>query len=146
KERVQEFLPGCAVSWHVVPTIPPGRGGKFRHSLSEVPFHLNEIRRATIAPARNIGNIEPYRLVASPGSGSDDESLLKLDWNEGTHPPPRGVIDRVVQAASSGSTLNWYPDLHAERLKDAIARYAGVARENVGLFVGSDGALDYVAK
>jgi histidinol-phosphate aminotransferase len=108
-----------------------------------VPFHLNEIRRATIAPARNIGDIEPYRLTTS--QATSDAASLKLDWNEGLPPPP-AVVERIQQATAAGHTLNWYPDSAARTLRDAIARYVGTPADHLEVFVGSDGAFDYIAR
>jgi histidinol-phosphate aminotransferase len=146
RSKVQEFLPGCAVEWKTVTAIMPGPGGKFRHSISEVPFHLNEIRSNRIAPARNIGNIQPYRLATSDEAKMRAENSLKLDWNEGTVSPPASVVKKIQEAIASHNMLNWYPDIHTEGLREKIAAYVGTAPGYVEIFAGSDGALDYVAK
>lgn len=45
KDKVKSFLPGCQIIWQKLDCIPPGKGGKFRHSVSEVPLKLNQLRK-----------------------------------------------------------------------------------------------------
>lgn len=123
KENVQGFLPGCNVIWHVVENIDVGPGGKLRHSMSEVPYHLNEIRSSRIAPNRHIGNIAPYKLTSSHKALEERGASLKLDWNEGTIQPPQPVIDAVLKAIGQQNFLNWYPDITHDVLKKEISSF-----------------------
>lgn len=146
QDEVQKFLPGCTVNWHVVDIIKSGSGGKFRHSMSEVPFHLNEIRGNKVAPTRGVGNIAPYRVTSSQRALERRCSALKLDWNEGTISPPSNVTDKVLSLIKEKNYLNWYPDITHTELKNNLSRFNNIDVENVEVFVGSDGALDYIAK
>lgn len=44
KTKVKKALPGCVVKWKEVNRIPVGPGGKFRHSISNIKFDLNNLR------------------------------------------------------------------------------------------------------
>jgi hypothetical protein len=67
KAQVQQFVPGATVHWHVVPEIVPGKGGKLRHTISEVPFAFNEnrdtpLREAAIERVR-VDQLKPHEEV-----------------------------------------------------------------------------------
>lgn len=145
KQRVENFLPKCKVQWQIVDRIKPGKGGKFRHSVSEVPFSLNQIRSEFISPAYNIGNIAPYKAVKSSAYNYRN-TALKLDWNEGSILPPTNVIKKIEQKINEKNFLNWYPNLDQTKLKHSIANFVKIDAKNIEIFNGSDGALDYIAR
>ncbi|PIW36748.1 MAG: hypothetical protein COW24_03625 [Candidatus Kerfeldbacteria bacterium CG15_BIG_FIL_POST_REV_8_21_14_020_45_12] len=43
-DQVKQFVRGGTVHWEVVQSIVPGKGGKLRHTISEVPYELNANR------------------------------------------------------------------------------------------------------
>src|SRR5262249_10312386 len=64
QRQVQEFLPDCTVQWRVVDEIPRGPGGKLRHSVSEVPVALNQIRTDAIPPNDALKRLKPYQVTS----------------------------------------------------------------------------------
>jgi len=61
---------------------------------------------------------------------------LKLDANEA--PPPSPAVREAVQRAVASVALERYPDPHARRLKDAIARRTGARASDLLVGAGSD--------
>lgn len=66
-----------------------------------------------------------------------DSCPVNLDANEAPHGPPEPVRARIA-AALADVELNRYPDPSADRLRRAVARYAGVSDDQILLGVGSD--------
>ncbi|MFH2021032.1 MAG: histidinol-phosphate transaminase [archaeon] len=145
KKKVSDYLPDSNIDWWIVDKIPVGKGGKFRHSISEVPLSLNEIRSGIVAPARYILDIKPYKVVPQKAF-SDRQNSMKLDWNEGTISPPKEIVDGLCEFIRSKNAINWYPDISHDKIKEEIAKYVELSKEYIEVFVGSDGALDYLAK
>ena len=90
----------------------------------------------------NIRRLEPYRCARD-----DYEEGVLLDANENAFGPvvqtcpgggPRGAVVR----AACGLDLHRYPCPYQKDVKDAVARFRGVARENVFVGVGSDECID----
>jgi histidinol-phosphate aminotransferase len=77
-----------------------------------------------------------------PGEQPKLPNLVKLNTNEN----PYGPSPRVIQAiqAELGDNLRLYPDPNADRLKQAIAAYHGVAPRQVFVGNGSDEVLAHV--
>ncbi len=69
----------------------------------------------------------------------DDGTWLKLNTNESPLPPSPDVAAAVMEAASG---LRRYPDPFGEPLRSALARYHGVAPEQVLVVNGADQAID----
>ena len=72
------------------------------------------------------------------------ESILKLDWNEGTIPPPPSVAAAMIAHIQSagGHYLKWYPQLSGgPELQAELADYCGVREDNILVTNGSDDAL-----
>ena len=82
-----------------------------------------------------VRSLTPY----VPGEQPKVNQLIKLNTNES----PYGPSPRAVEAmrAEIGDNLRLYPDPNADRLKDAIAGYCDVARDNVFVGNGSDEVL-----
>ncbi len=78
----------------------------------------------------NILTLEPYHSARE----KIQEGVL-LDANENPH-----------SQEWQGVGLNRYPDPYQRKLREAIARYLGVARDNVVAGVGSDEILDWIFK
>ena len=146
KREVSKFLPNCKIEWYIRDKIAYGKGGKFRHSISEIPIFLNQIRSNLIMPAKDIGNIKPYTVTSTQSALKDRIRSLKLDWNEGTISPPKQVINGLIDFIKSQNSLNWYPDIDSTHLRDEIGKFLNLPQDNIDVFVGSDGALDYIAK
>lgn len=72
------------------------------------------------------------------------QSILKLDWNEGTIPPPPSVAAAMIAHIQSagGTYLKWYPHLAGgDALRTELASYCGVGGDNLIITNGSDDAL-----
>ena len=81
-----------------------------------------------------VGTLTPY----IPGEQPKLTQLTKLNTNENPYPPSPKVIEAIQQEAAN---LRLYPDPNADRLKDAIARYHGIAAGQVFVGNGSDEVL-----
>ncbi len=103
---------------------------------------------APVQVATHVANVRAYepvssldRILARPW-----QEPLKLDWNESTIPPSPKVAEAIQEFMARGGNLNWYPDLHAARLVEALAEYTGRQRDQILVTNGSDDALDLLCK
>ena len=147
KHEVQRFLPGCTIIWNEVGAISRGAGGKLRHSISEVPIALNQIRTDAIPPSEALKRLKPYQVTSVQDALflDDKDSVLKLDWNECTIPPAGGVKRRIVEFLST-DRVNWYADANQTEIRQEIAKYVGLEAPHVRVYGGSDSALDHVIR
>lgn len=83
----------------------------------------------------HVGNLTPY----VPGEQPRIERLVKLNTNENPYPPSPRVLDAI--RAEAGERLRLYPDPQSTALKEALARYHGVAPNEVFVGNGSDEVL-----
>jgi len=74
-----------------------------------------------------------------PGEQPKDSQYIKLNTNENPY-PPSATVQQAIQAASDNS-LRLYPDPNADELKQAIANYYQVDKQNVFVGNGSDEVL-----
>ena len=74
-----------------------------------------------------------------PGEQPKDTRYIKLNTNENPY-PPSATVQQAIQAAS-GDALRLYPDPNADELKQAIANYYHVDRQNIFVGNGSDEVL-----
>jgi histidinol-phosphate aminotransferase len=74
-----------------------------------------------------------------PGEQPKVANLIKLNTNENPYPPSPLVLQAMQQAVGEG--LRLYPDPDASALKQAIADYYGVERQQVFVGNGSDEVL-----
>ena len=82
-----------------------------------------------------VHSLTPY----VPGEQPKLPNLVKLNTNENPYgPSPRAV---AAMQAELGDNLRLYPDPGAERLKNAIAKRFGLAKEQVFVGNGSDEVL-----
>jgi len=97
--------------WQEVEAIACGAGVKLRHSISELPIALNQIRTDAIQPSEALKRVKPYQVTSVQDALflDDKDSVLKLDWNECTIPPASGVKKRIVEFLAS-DRVNWYAD------------------------------------
>lgn len=77
-----------------------------------------------------------------PGEQPKIANLVKLNTNENPYPPSPKAI--AAMQAALGDGLRLYPDPNADLLKEAIARFYGLARQEVFVGNGSDEVLAHV--
>lgn len=77
-----------------------------------------------------------------PGEQPKLTNLVKLNTNENPYGPSPAVLAAIQSAAAD--TLRLYPDPNAEALKDKLASYHGVQRNQVFVGNGSDEVLGLV--
>lgn len=83
--------------------------------------------------------VEPIDVVARR-LGIPEEQIAKLDGNEN----PYGPSPKVAAALAGYGYYHIYPDPAQRRVREAVARYAGVSPEQVILGNGSDELLSLV--
>ncbi|MDR0949301.1 MAG: aminotransferase class I/II-fold pyridoxal phosphate-dependent enzyme [Lachnospiraceae bacterium] len=83
----------------------------------------------------NIRNVVPYVAGEQPKSSG----VLKLNTNESPYPPAPGVA--VAAATLDGDKLKLYPDASIGDLKQGLATYYHLQKEQVFVGVGSDDVL-----
>ena len=83
----------------------------------------------------NLIKIEPYVAGEQP----DKKDFIKLNANENPYPPAPAVQEVLAKFRAEG--LKKYPDANAKPLAEAIAKRAGLKRENVFVGNGSDDVL-----
>ncbi len=83
----------------------------------------------------NLIKIEPYVAGEQP----DKTDFIKLNANENPYPPAPRVAEVIARFNAEG--LKKYPDADAKPLAAAIAKRAGLSRENVFVGNGSDDVL-----
>lgn len=72
-------------------------------------------------------------------------SVMKLDSNESSLAPSPLVIGRLTEFIQK-SPLNWYPDIHSEKLVEALAHYTGLSMDHIQTYNGSDNALETICR
>lgn len=77
-----------------------------------------------------------------PGEQPKLQNLVKLNTNENPYGPSPAVLAAVRDA--TGDSLRLYPDPNADALKDTLAEYHGVARNEIFVGNGSDEVLAFV--
>ena len=83
----------------------------------------------------NLRKIEPY----VPGEQSKEKDIVKINANENPYPPSPKAIEALQRF--SAQTLRFYPPADATPLKQAIADYYGLKKENVFVGNGSDDVI-----
>ena len=97
-------------------------------------------------PAAAVAGIKPYCGSAqTPIHLPHRERVAKLDWNECARPPAPGVLRALTECIAEGR-LNWYPDVEATELRNALSEYTGCDPEMIRVFGGADSALEYIAR
>jgi histidinol-phosphate aminotransferase len=110
-------------------------------------IHSNGIGSPSgIRPANAISRITPYSGSAQTAIHLPHrERIAKLDWNECARPPAPGVLRALTECVAK-SHLNWYPDVEATELRNALSDYTGCDPEMIRVFGGADAALEYIAR
>jgi histidinol-phosphate aminotransferase len=82
-------------------------------------------------------NIKPY----TPGEQPKDRKYIKLNTNENPYPPSPKVIAAIKSVANE--TLRLYPDPNCDELRQTIAEYCQLKKEQVFIGNGSDELLAF---
>ncbi|WP_010240642.1 histidinol-phosphate transaminase [Clostridium arbusti] len=82
-------------------------------------------------------NIEPYVCGEQP----KDKKYIKLNTNENPYPPSEKVLEAIKMAANED--LRLYPDPNCDELRDTIAEYYKLNRNQVFIGNGSDEVLAF---
>jgi len=82
-----------------------------------------------------VNQLDPY----VPGEQPQDQQYIKLNTNESPYPPAPAVATAL--AAFDCEALRRYPDPESLALRDALAAYHGLARDQVFVGNGSDEVL-----
>lgn len=82
-------------------------------------------------------NIEPYVCGEQP----KDKKYIKLNTNENPYPPSPKVIEAIK--AGANEDLRLYPDPNCDELRDTIAEYYELNRDQVFIGNGSDEVLAF---
>lgn len=83
----------------------------------------------------NLRKITPY----VPGEQSKEQNIVKINANENPYPPSPKVVEAIRDF--DYDRLRFYPDANANALKQALADYYGVNKENIFLGNGSDDVI-----
>ena len=87
--------------------------------------------------SKKVQEIKPY----IPGEQPKNRKYIKLNTNENPYPPSPGAIEAIKQAADE--TLRFYPDPTGEELRETIAGYLNLQKDNVFIGNGSDELLAF---
>ena len=83
----------------------------------------------------NVRKVVPY----IPGEQPKRKDIIKLNTNENPYPPAPGVVKVLEEIKQEEYSL--YPDPDASALRQALADYHGLKKEQVFVGVGSDDVL-----
>jgi histidinol-phosphate aminotransferase len=87
--------------------------------------------------SNKVKNIKPY----TPGEQPEDRKYIKLNTNENAYPPSPRVIKAIKKAVDE--TLRLYPDPMGAELRETIAGYYQLRKNNVFIGNGSDELLAF---
>jgi histidinol-phosphate aminotransferase len=87
--------------------------------------------------SNKVKDINPY----TPGEQPKDRKYIKLNTNENPYPPSPKVIEAIRSAADE--TLRLYPDPMGEELRETVAGYYRLRKNNVFVGNGSDELLAF---
>lgn len=82
-------------------------------------------------------NIEPYVCGEQP----KDKKYIKLNTNENPYPPSPKVLEAIKNAANGD--LRLYPDPNCDNLREVIAQYYNLNKEQIFIGNGSDEVLAF---
>ena len=84
--------------------------------------------------------VQPYLAGIEPYDPNFTPTRINLSANENTYPVPAGVRE-AIDASLAATPLNRYPDPMSNDLRDELAAWHGVARENICVGNGGDELL-----
>ena len=85
--------------------------------------------------------IVPFEVL-SERLGRKPEEIIKLDANEN----PYGPSPRALQALAELQYAHIYPDPESNRLREALAAYTGLPKENLLAGLGADELIDLIQR
>lgn len=91
--------------------------------------------------SRYLSNAVKKIIPYVPGEQPKDRKYIKLNTNENPYPPSPRVLEAIKSAADD--TLRLYPDPNADELRETIAQYCGLGKEQVYVGNGSDELLAF---
>lgn len=83
----------------------------------------------------NVRRVIPY----TPGEQPKDADIIKLNTNENPYPPAPSVTEAIHKITPKEYSL--YPDPEISALRESLAGYFGLQKEQVFVGVGSDDVL-----
>jgi histidinol-phosphate aminotransferase len=94
----------------------------------------------------HVAKLREYRVTSQDiWKMAKTGDIVKADWNEsGAAPSPR--VNQALQAFLKGIPLEWYPDVEATKLREALAEYCNCTVDQTQVFSGSDAALEYFCR
>jgi histidinol-phosphate aminotransferase len=99
-----------------------------------------------VKPNIHIEKLDAYKITPQePWIEKERDSILKLDWNEGTN-LPEFICDFAQKLLRSGKYYNWYPDYSAIELHQQISQWLNLSVMQILSFPGSDSALDAICR
>ncbi len=84
--------------------------------------------------------VQPYLAGIEPYDPNFTPTRINLSANENTYPVPAGVRE-AIDADLAATPLNRYPDPMSNDLRDELATWHGVTRENICVGNGGDELL-----
>lgn len=95
---------------------------------------------------KDVDQLNTYNLPSQKAwKLSSKHHTLKLDWNETTIPPSPMVKEGILKFIDEGR-LNWYPELHNEKLIKELADYNCIDEKFIQYFAGSDSLHEYLVR
>ncbi len=88
---------------------------------------------------KDLENFRPYHADVP-------EHKIKLDANESPFALPEAIRSEFIKWFENEEDLNIYPDSDCNALREAIAQFWSVDKENILCGVGSDQIIDYITK
>ncbi len=85
----------------------------------------------------NVKRLVPY----VPGEQPQDKKYIKINTNECPYPPSPRAIEAIKKAACE--TLRLYPDPECNELREILAQYYGLSKEQIFVGNGSDEVLAF---
>lgn len=140
-------ISGMLIAYGFGDLLSSFRGGRWMEAT--IIKRMIEESKQEPKPSYVVKDFSPYDPVSSLSliySLPPEITPLKLDWNESSIPPSPKVLKAIQDALNNGLHLNWYPELSAPRLREAISKYTGIDRENILVTNGSDDALDLICR
>lgn len=84
-----------------------------------------------------VKNLQPY----VPGEQPKDMKYIKLNTNESPYPPSPKVLEAISKG--NNGTLKLYPDPNVDDLRETVAKYYGIDKDEVFVGNGSDEVLAF---
>lgn len=95
-------------------------------------------------PNKFIQTLKPYVPIAHKiWEIPQQDSIIKLDWNESTLPPSPKVFS-ALQHALQNDNLHWYPNTKNHKLLSLLSAYTKLPSEYIEIFASSDCSHEFI--